>query len=424
MRRASTETLPSVILSLTLTDFMAHTGTTLALAPGLNVLCGPNNIGKSAVVEALRCLAQNPAPRHVIRHGASEARVTAELDNGWRVAWVRRKNYALYEVTPPGETEPQVFAKLGKGRVPAEVAELLRLSPVYFEKGEKGESVDVHLGDQRHPIFLLDQPGSMLADFLASSTESAHLMAMQDLLREKVRRARSEVRSLEEGTARAERGLDRLERLPELSLALEALRFEGRALQESTAAAPVLEGHLARIRELSGKARRLSDRTSALARLAPPPVLAPCAALSGRLAALSVVRDRTASARATLSRLVSLAEPPRIGNAAPLAGVVAQMRRLRDLKDQAAQRLAALESLAAPPAVSDPSPLAGLVASMETLSARLAKGRAWLAERDTALADLAEAISRRLAEVGECPLCGAGLDAGRFLTKAGGRGTS
>ena len=107
-----------MIRRLILTNFMAHAGTTLELAPGLNVLCGPNNTGKSAVVEALRCLANNPSPRHFIRHGASEARVEALLDDGWRVAWVRRKAHALYEVYAPGEDEPQVFAKLKRGMVP------------------------------------------------------------------------------------------------------------------------------------------------------------------------------------------------------------------------------------------------------------------------------------------------------------------
>jgi exonuclease SbcC len=415
-----------VIRSLTLTNFMAHASTELVLAPGLNVLCGPNNTGKSAVVEALRCLTQNPAPRHVIRHGAAEARVEVELDGGWQVAWVRRKGYALYEVIAPGASEPQVYAKLGKGGVPPEVAELLKLSPVFFEKGE---SVDVHLGDQRHPIFLLDQPGSLLADFLASATESAHLMSMQDLLRDKVRKARIETRALEEGTIRAEGNLDRLSRLPELSLSLEGLRFEGQALQEAVSAAPVLEGRLARIRNLAVQASRLAARAETLSRISPPPGLAPASALAGRLAALAGGRDRAASARGRAASLAGLAPVPAIRAAAPLAGLLDGTVRLRALMGRAGSRLEILNRMAPPPAVADPAPLAGLIASMESLAARLAKTRAWLAGREEALSGLAETIAARLAEVGECPLCGAGLDAGRFLNKAGkagegGRGTS
>jgi len=408
-----------VIRSLTLTNFMAHAGTTLELAPGLNVLCGPNNTGKSAVVEALRCLASNPARRHAIRHGADEARVEAELDGGWRVAWVRRKNYALYEVTPPGGGEPQVYAKLGKSGVPPEVAELLKLSPVAFEKGE---SVDVHLGDQRHPIFLLDQPGSLLADFLASSTESAHLMAMQDLLREKVRRARTDQRGLEEATIRAEAGLDRLASLPELSLTLESLRIEGRGIKDKAEAAPALEGLLGRVATLSAQAGSLGIRVEVLAGLEVPPAPAPSALLSERLAAMDILRARTASARATSSRLAPLAAPPEISSAGPLRLALQDVRRLSALKDKAAARRRALSALAEPPAAADPTPLSGLLDSMLALSERIAKGRDWLAGRDKALEELGGTIAGRLAEVGECPLCGSGLDAGRFLKKAGGHG--
>jgi exonuclease SbcC len=417
-----------VIRSLTLTNFMAHASTELVLAPGLNVLCGPNNTGKSAVVEALRCLTQNPAPRHVIRHGAAEARVAVELDGGWQVAWVRRKGYALYEVTLPGASGPQVYAKLGRSGVPPEVAELLKLSPVFFEKGE---SVDVHLGDQRHPIFLLDQPGSLLADFLASATESAHLMSMQDLLRDKVRKARIETRALEEGTIRAEGDLDRLSRLPELSLSLEGLRFEGQVLKEAVSAAPVLDGRLARVRNLAVQTSRLAARAETLSRISPPPGLAPSSALAGRLAALAGGRDRAASARGRAASLAGLAAPPAISAARSrvLAGLLERTLRLRALMGRAGARLEILDPMAPPPAVADPAPLAGLIASMESLAARLAKTRAWLAGREEALSGLAETIAARLAEVGECPLCGAGLDAGRFLNTAGkagegGRGTS
>ena len=167
---------------------MAHARTEFALAPGLNVLTGPNNTGKSAVVEALRCLAANPAPRHVIRHGASEARVTLELDDGTAVTWVRRPKYALYEVRRPGVEEPEVYAKFGRA-VPEDVQRLLRLGPVRLD-GDV--SVDVHIGNQREPVFLLNEPGTVVAGFFAASTEAAHLIAMQALLTERGRKAKAE----------------------------------------------------------------------------------------------------------------------------------------------------------------------------------------------------------------------------------------
>lgn len=410
-----------MIRRLTLTNFMAHASTTLELAPGLNVLCGPNNTGKSAVVEALRCLANNPSPRHYIRHGASEARVEALLDDGWRVAWVRRKAYALYEVYAPGQDEPQVFAKLGRGMVPPEVARLVKLAPVGFDKGDE---VDVHLGDQRHPIFLLDKPGSLMADFLASSTESAHLMAMQDALREKTRRMKIEQRKLEEAAGRARSGLDRLSALPDVSLSLERLREDGRVLQDRAARMPAVQAEVERMERLAGEARTLRARTSLLGGLAKPPSPVPAADLAATLAAVDALRSRSASIRATLARLAPLAAPGGLRPCAPLADACAQAGSLGALKARASGRLAALARLSPPPELPDPAPLAGLVESMEVLAGRIAKGRAWLCEREKALSALSEKIAGRLAEVGECPLCGAGLDAAKFLRKAGGHGTA
>jgi len=449
-----------VIRSLTLTNFMAHASTTMELAPGLNVLCGPNNTGKSAVVEALRCLSQNPAPRHVIRHGAKEARVEVLLDGGWRVAWIRRKAYALYEILAPGAAEPQVFAKMGRGKVPEEVAELLKMAPVSFEKGE---SVDVHLGDQRHPIFLLDQPGSLLADFLASSTESAHLMAMQDLLREKTRRAKISQGNLEKATARLRDGLDRLAPLPELSHSLELLRETGRDLEARSAAVPQLEERLSALERAKAQAAGLTRRVAGLSGLSTPPALAPAATLCASLAAVEDAGQRITRVKATLARLSELCEPPALSPAGQLAGSLGrleglnartrsvraaleklralaeppalspvaglardaqQLSRLRALKNRAASRHGALSSLASPPELGDPAPLAGLLESMQAVSARIAKGRAWLAERERVLADTSAAIAARLAELGECPLCGSGLDPEKFLKKAGGHGTS
>lgn len=67
-------------------NFMTHKHTVLELHPGVTVLTGPNNTGKSAVVEALRSLAKNPPSPSLIRHGAAKAVVHLELDDG---SWVQ-----------------------------------------------------------------------------------------------------------------------------------------------------------------------------------------------------------------------------------------------------------------------------------------------------------------------------------------------
>ena len=87
-----------MITKIILENFMAHERTELELGPGVNALTGPNNSGKSAIVEALRCVATNPVPKHYIRHGAKEARVTLEFEDKTQVVWVRKKRSSGYEI--------------------------------------------------------------------------------------------------------------------------------------------------------------------------------------------------------------------------------------------------------------------------------------------------------------------------------------
>ena len=47
-----------MIRRITLINFMAHEHTVLELTDGVNVLIGPNNCGKSAVVEAIRAVCE------------------------------------------------------------------------------------------------------------------------------------------------------------------------------------------------------------------------------------------------------------------------------------------------------------------------------------------------------------------------------
>lgn len=441
-----------MIRSLRLIDFMAHADSLLELDPGLNVLCGPNNTGKSAVVEALRGLCANPSSaRHVIRHGAREARVEALFEDGSRVAWVRRGKHALYEVSAPGGSEPRVYAKLGKSAVPADVEAAVRLPMVSFEKSGP---IDVHLGDQRHPIFLLDQPGSVLADFLASSTESAHLMAMQDLLREKMHRAKRRMTELEKEQAGAAAGLDALAGLPELSLGLEELRGKAALLQRAVARAPALAKCLERLEGARERRAALDARTRKLARLDAPPRLeetrplallnargrilearrqralaahavlgslraAPRVQPAGDLAdtwtALRLLADKTLSARARAGALSELAPPPPQAPADALAALLKHLGQTAGRADRAACRARVLASVPAAPVPAPTAPLAGLVQALAGARRRLNEAAQRLEERAGDLSRLEAAIAARLGEVGQCPLCGAGLEAGRFF---------
>ena len=148
-----------MIKNIYLENFMAHEATSIELASGVTVITGPNNIGKSAIVEAIRYLVSNPAPKNVIRHGAPKALVSLELDSGEVIIWQRQEKSASYAIQQPGQ-ETAEYHKFGR-EVPADIRSLLRMEEVQTDT----EDIDIHLGNQRQPIFLLDRPGSHAAAF-------------------------------------------------------------------------------------------------------------------------------------------------------------------------------------------------------------------------------------------------------------------
>lgn len=172
-----------------LENFMSHGRTEIDLADGLTVLTGPNNCGKSAVVAALQIIAANGKSNHVLRHGQKRCRITVETDDGHIICWERKKTVVKY--TLDGEDIHRVGAS-----VPESVQHVLRLNPVEAKVGKSEHEYDIHFGEQKSPVFLLDQPGGRAASFFASSSDASRLVEMQHLHRKNVREQKAAAKRL------------------------------------------------------------------------------------------------------------------------------------------------------------------------------------------------------------------------------------
>jgi len=442
-----------MIRTIILTDFMSHARTEIDLGPGLTVLTGPNNSGKSAVVEALRCLAVNPSPKYFIRHGAKEARVEVVFDDGVRLAWVRRDKYALYEVTRPGADAPEVYAKFGR-KPPDEVLDVLRLSQVELEDTSEVREIDVHLGNQREPIFLLNKPKTVMASFFASTTESAHLIKMQALLKNKINKAKAEEKELAARLGGFESRLDRLAPLPGVCLGLERLRggleaFQDRmrhdatlekaiAAQAGTAVAlarqlaaakayallrePPELSAVAALRSLTlelghknGLRRQAQAKSRALALLAPPAEAYPAAGLAASLDGLRAVsaRERQASKRGRA--LAGLAPPPASHDTQALASVLSRLAGLRRTQADLSAQKSVLERTAPPPEAKPVTALASVIDALRAMEGKIKATASEAAQAAAQFAGLSQAIAARLRDIGACPLCGGQLDPEHFF---------
>ncbi|WP_147819647.1 AAA family ATPase [Salidesulfovibrio onnuriiensis] len=405
-----------MITKIVLENFMAHEHTEVALGPGVTALTGPNNTGKSAIVEALRCVATNPTPRHFIRHGAKEARVAVELEDGARVVWVRKKRSAGYELHLPGEEEPREYWKLGRGLVPEEVRQVLRLDPVDLDGGER---IDVHIGNQREPVFLLNLPDRAVADFLASSTEGAHLLSMQGALKRRVMDARKEAAGREARLRGIAGELDSLAPLPELTLKAEAARELEERMLRLQAEIPALENLISQRAALEQRMYWLRRGAKAMEGVIPPPELQDVRQLGSILDQQAMLAGQQAQAQGVAGTLQGLAEPPRAEPLQPLAELLRELQSVAEALNRAGERGTVLEPVAAPPELFDDAPLRSAAAAMDDMLRRREQAQQGLQSLEREMDEFEAALKERLERLGCCPTCGGVLDAEAFLAKGG-----
>ena len=188
-----------MLRKITLENFMSHAETVIELADGLTVLTGPNNCGKSAIVAALQILATNGRTTHVTRHGQKVCRVVVETDEGDCVVWERSGTTVKYNIN--GEDINRVGSS-----IPESLHDVLKLDRVEAKAGKSRHEYDIHFGEQKSPVFLINEPGSRSASFFASSSDAARLMEMQGRHRSRVRDKKAERKrltvALEENVAR------------------------------------------------------------------------------------------------------------------------------------------------------------------------------------------------------------------------------
>jgi chromosome segregation ATPase len=120
---------------------------------GFTVITGANNSGKSAFVRALRGLFTNARGHHFVRTGATHCSVTIIFPDAQTVTWEKGKNVNRYIVNG------KVLDKVGIG-VPPEV-QAFGVVPVTLAGQEYWPQIASQFSGQ---VFLIDQPGSVLAE--------------------------------------------------------------------------------------------------------------------------------------------------------------------------------------------------------------------------------------------------------------------
>jgi exonuclease SbcC len=433
-----------MIKRIELVNFMSHEHTVIEPAPGLTVLVGPNNCGKSAVVAALQILCTNEKSTYVMRHDEKQCAVILETDDGHTIEWKRK-------TSPSYVIDGKPFDRI-KGDLPPELHEALRLPRV----DTSGKPLDIHFGSQKTPIFLLDASGGIAAQFFAASSDALKLIAMQRRHKEQFAERQREKTRLEAESKKINGELELLEPVIALDQRLEASEQAFAELEKAeehlAAARRANELLIQRMRDESHR----HDEVNALASLSPPPQLALETPLAEAIASLERAESARAIAQARRQALLSLSPPPDLADERGLGSFVELLQRqtgqvARNSADHAvltllpippallateqmerllAQLVAAerteREVAAANAALLAVAPPPGLVSSAELQASLQAieqlAGNVLVAEREVAEAQAAFSAAaaelRAAAADAMCPTCGGPLDPDRVLARA------
>ena len=176
---------PDIIKKVRLRQFMSHQDTEFELHPYLTCLIGENDIGKSVLATALKSVAYNDSHDSYIKHFCDEAQVLIELNKNRQILWQRFKTT---NQDNPQKVKYSLFAnndliasEFNSSTTPGFVAKELNISTT--------EDIDVHIGNQKQPVFLLssDTKPQDKAKILSLGKESIILQKMMENIKNKTR---------------------------------------------------------------------------------------------------------------------------------------------------------------------------------------------------------------------------------------------
>jgi len=336
---------------------------------GFTVITGPNNSGKSALMRAIRGAFQNTRGTGFVRHKKPKATVEVQFPDG-KLEWSKGKakkakpTYVINDGSPihPGQHVPDEVRDLGIRPIQAGGREIWpQFAPQFTGQ-----------------IFLLDQPGSVLAEAVADVERVTQLNQALKLSESDRRSAGStlKVRMSDRQTLQEELG-----------------RFDG--LDD-------LEGEVQSIEQGLQKA----------------------AVVEKAILGLSDLRDRKNSATAAVEALEGIedVEVPGDQDFDSLQAILDESDDLRELQTRYTDAVERVESLAGVENIEvdiDFTPATrfldalGVLQDLKARHAAATKRVATLEEKlvaEQASLDSAEkAVAELLEELGECPVCGSVL---------------
>lgn len=399
--------------SLRLTEFQNHPLSELHLSPGITALIGPNNLGKSSIVRALAAVFYGDARDSLIRRGAKECMVELEMEQGRRLCFsrkLRRNPVNLWSMrTADGSIleEDNVRFETGGRSVPDWVSAKTGIATV--------DGLEIHIANQKQPVFLLSDPPARRASVLSIGQESSHLREMITIQRERAMKDQATIRDGEREIAELSGRIAALEDVEAIESAADDC---ARLLDEAAAAARTAEridDVLSRIETAAAARERCRERLGALDALPADDALRILAEKTQEAAGtvafvdgLAAAVARAAALRERVAALATIPDPPELAPADAC-------HQLAETISAAHARVAALNARTAvltalpgtAPILIDNEQLIETGRKIGSCAAQIAKNRAQLTEIENQSQELTEQTNALLTEIGHsCPTCG------------------
>ncbi|HEY8094545.1 MAG TPA: hypothetical protein VIE65_00430 [Methylobacter sp.] len=148
---------------------------------GFTCITGPTNIGKSALVRAMFGALTNSPVTGDVRKGARYCTVEMKSD-GWSIKWEKGEGISKYWLN--GADKP--LSNVGQGQIEQVMA--MGFQPIKL--GRDDRTYPWAANDQHKTIFLLDESGPSVTDFLS---EVSSLKLLQDSIVMNVRQRRKDL---------------------------------------------------------------------------------------------------------------------------------------------------------------------------------------------------------------------------------------
>lgn len=153
-------------MKLIVKDYQIIKQASLEFKPGLTVIVGPSNNGKSSLIKAMKSAIYTESGTTPIRHGADSYTVAIQ-NNKHSVIYQKKEGNTNYVV------DGKKFSKFGLS-TPEEVVNALNIKEVVLN----GNKIQLNFWDQMDKPFLLDKSGGDLFKFIVDSGDDDRLSSV------------------------------------------------------------------------------------------------------------------------------------------------------------------------------------------------------------------------------------------------------